>query len=81
MTVLPTDGNYDFAPRVAINSQGQIILAGNSITTTPKYTSTILTARLTASGQFDQAYGISGFSHADFPLGGAELRHRQRACS
>ena len=72
-TILPTDGNYDFGTAVAINPQGQIILAGTSIQTEPKYSSEILTARLTPSGQFDQSYGISGFSHADFPLGGAEL--------
>lgn len=74
-TILPTDGNYDLGAGVAINPQGQIILTGTSIQTAPKYSSEIVTAELTSSGQFDQTFGISGFSHADFALNGVELGH------
>ena len=66
VAILPTDQNFDAAPKVAVNSQGQILLAGTSTAESPAPSSTILTARLTPTGQLDPNYGNSGFAHFAF---------------
>ncbi len=60
----------DVAAGVVVDNQGRIVVAGESITSAPTYSSEFVVGRLTPDGLYDTTFGIDGRSYAGFVAGG-----------
>jgi uncharacterized delta-60 repeat protein len=60
----------DVAAGVAVDTQGRIVVAGDSILASPAHVTEFVVGRLTPNGQYDSTFGINGRSFAGFTKGG-----------